>query len=257
MMGLAAVVFGAAYRDWQSAARRRRGGRAPGAGCAGGALNALLIARLDIPPLIVTLGTFSLFRGIAEGLTRGAVNYTDFPRALSRLGQGYLAASFPRSCRCSSLILAAIRRAAASIGDRPRAGTRSASARPGARYAGIPVERRIGARSICSSGLIVEPGGDRLRRASRPGEIGRRDRLRARRNHRRRPRRHVGIRRARHAVGHLLGLFALSVLRNGLHLAALPSELTGVLTGYAAGRDDRDRSAARHARRAAASSVSR
>src|SRR5881409_68165 len=31
--------------------------------------------------------------------------------------------------------------------------------------------------------------------------------------------------------GTMLGLFALSVLRNGLHLAALPSELTGVLTG--------------------------
>src|SRR5262249_27436065 len=31
--------------------------------------------------------------------------------------------------------------------------------------------------------------------------------------------------------GTVLGLFALSVLRNGLHLAALPSELTGVLTG--------------------------
>src|SRR5262249_41511104 len=32
--------------------------------------------------------------------------------------------------------------------------------------------------------------------------------------------------------GTLLGLFALSVLQNGLHLAALPSELTGVLTGF-------------------------
>jgi rhamnose transport system permease protein len=31
--------------------------------------------------------------------------------------------------------------------------------------------------------------------------------------------------------GTLIGLFALSVLRNGMHLAALPSELTGVLTG--------------------------
>jgi len=37
----------------------------------GGGLNALVIARLNFPPLIVTLGTFSLFRGIAEGLTRG------------------------------------------------------------------------------------------------------------------------------------------------------------------------------------------
>src|SRR5206468_1720905 len=31
--------------------------------------------------------------------------------------------------------------------------------------------------------------------------------------------------------GTLLGLLALSLLQNGLHLAALPSELTGVLTG--------------------------
>ena len=31
--------------------------------------------------------------------------------------------------------------------------------------------------------------------------------------------------------GTLLGLFAIAVLQNGLHLAALPSELAGVLTG--------------------------
>jgi rhamnose transport system substrate-binding protein len=64
MMGLAAVLFGAAYHDWglplPAAATV-----ALLAGCAGGALNALLVARFNIPPLIVTLGTFSLFRGIA------------------------------------------------------------------------------------------------------------------------------------------------------------------------------------------------
>src|SRR6185503_2264272 len=31
--------------------------------------------------------------------------------------------------------------------------------------------------------------------------------------------------------GAVLGLFAIAVLQNGLHLAALPSELAGVLTG--------------------------
>ena len=31
-------------------------------------LNAAAITKLNAPPLIVTLGTFSLFRGIAEGL---------------------------------------------------------------------------------------------------------------------------------------------------------------------------------------------
>ena len=40
-------------------------------GAAGGSLNALLIARLGLPPLIVTLGSFSLFRGIAEGSDAG------------------------------------------------------------------------------------------------------------------------------------------------------------------------------------------
>src|SRR6266542_211212 len=78
MMGLAAVCFGAAWRDWHWPV--------PAAamfsivlGCAGGALNALLITRLKIPPLIVTLGSFSMFRGIAEGITHGAVNYSNFP----------------------------------------------------------------------------------------------------------------------------------------------------------------------------------
>ena len=47
--------------------------------------------------------------------------------------------------------------------------------------------------------------------------------------------------------GTLLGLFALSVLQNGLQLAALPSELTGVLTGVAARDDDCHRPAARGA----------
>src|SRR5215468_4483222 len=68
MMGLAAVVFGAVWRD---------GGLPIAAavlvalllGTAGGALNAFLITRLEIPPIIVTLGSFSMFRGIAEGVT--------------------------------------------------------------------------------------------------------------------------------------------------------------------------------------------
>ena len=42
--------------------------------------------------------------------------------------------------------------------------------------------------------------------------------------------------------GTVLGLFALAVLRNGLRLAALPSELAGVLTGVLLLVDDRDRS---------------
>src|ERR1043165_9920718 len=67
MIGLSAVVLGGLWRD----------AHLPIAlaavltivvGIAGGTLNALMISRLNFPPLIVTLGTFSLFRGIAEGL---------------------------------------------------------------------------------------------------------------------------------------------------------------------------------------------
>src|SRR5262245_56331604 len=55
MMGLAAVIFGAASRDagWPTAAAAAL---ALAAGAAGGALNAIAIARLNIPPLIVTIG---------------------------------------------------------------------------------------------------------------------------------------------------------------------------------------------------------
>ena len=106
MMGLAAVVFGAAWRDWNLPV--------PAAACmalmsgiAGGGLNALLISKLRLPPLIVTLGSFWMFRGIAEGITHAAVNYTDFPKSFLALGQGYLANVIPAQVPVFFLIFAA------------------------------------------------------------------------------------------------------------------------------------------------------
>src|SRR5438445_746026 len=40
-------------------------------------------------------GSFSMFRGIAEGLTHGAVNYSGFPASFLRLGQGYIGGIVP------------------------------------------------------------------------------------------------------------------------------------------------------------------
>src|SRR5437763_11219404 len=67
LMGLAAAVFGHLWRDrgWPI------GLAAAGAltlGAAAGWLNGLFVTRLKLPALIVTLGTFSLFRGLAEGI---------------------------------------------------------------------------------------------------------------------------------------------------------------------------------------------
>src|SRR5260370_32030151 len=77
MMGLAAVSFGMLANDygfsvWTAALLTLA------AGAAGGALNALFIARFARLPLIITLGTFSLFRGLAEGMTGGARNFPGF-----------------------------------------------------------------------------------------------------------------------------------------------------------------------------------
>jgi rhamnose transport system substrate-binding protein len=228
MMGLAAVLFGAAYHEWDlplpAAATI-----ALLAGCAGGALNAVLIARFNIPPLIVTLGTFSLFRGIAEGLTRGAVNYTDFPARFLSLGQGYLWGVVPTQLLLFLAILAAytIVLHRSVVG---RAWYVIGFTADGARYAGIPVARRVGALYLLS-GLVssvaaivyVAHLGQAKSDAGSGYEL---DAITA-----------VvlggtSVFGGRGTLwGTVLGLSALSVLRNGLHLAALPSELTGVLTG--------------------------
>jgi len=86
LLGLCAVIFGQLTHDLGLSLSIAAGATVALGALAGG-LNATLIAGLRLPPLIVTLGTYSLFRGLAEALTRGAVTYSDFaPRFLS-LGQ--------------------------------------------------------------------------------------------------------------------------------------------------------------------------
>ena len=198
-------------------------------GLLGGSLNALLIARLKLPPLIVTLGTFSLFRGLAEGITGGVANYSGFPASFLFLGQGYWLGFLPPQ----TLILAAaavfyfllmhrtiIGRSLYAIGFSAE----------GARYAGIPVARQI-ALSYILSGLAASIAaviyvahlGQAKSDAGTGYELiaitavvlgG------------------TSIFGGRGTVwGTLLGLFAIVILQNGLRLAALPTELAGILTG--------------------------
>src|SRR5688572_8172811 len=76
LLGLCAILFGKLWRD--------AGLPIPVAGactlCIGalaGGLNASLITWLRLPPLIVTLGTYSLFRGLAVAITRGVDTFTN------------------------------------------------------------------------------------------------------------------------------------------------------------------------------------
>ena len=61
-----------------------------GVGALCGWLNGSLITRFKVPPLIVTLGTLSLFKGLADSITKGYTTYTGFDPSSLALGQGYL-----------------------------------------------------------------------------------------------------------------------------------------------------------------------
>ncbi len=227
MMGLSAVVLGALWRDAHLPM--------PVAivitllvGLLGGALNALMITRLNFPPLIVTLGTFSLFRGMAEGLTRGIENYSGFSSQFLFLGQGYIGA-IPTQL---FILVAAIIGGAwwlhrTSWGRSLYAIGYSAE---GARYAGLPVARRLsfiyllsGLAASLAAIIYVAHLGQAKSDAGTGYELmaitavvlgG------------------ASIFGGRGTIlGTVLGLFAIVILQNGLRLSAQPAELAGILTG--------------------------
>ncbi len=58
-------------------------------GISAGLLNGFIITKLDIPAIGVTIGTMSLYRGIAYVIL-GDKAYTKYPKSFSYFGQGYL-----------------------------------------------------------------------------------------------------------------------------------------------------------------------
>jgi rhamnose transport system permease protein len=228
LMGLSAVIFGKLWRDAHCDPWLAATGAIALGGAAGG-LNALLITRLKIPPLIVTLGSYSLFRGLAEGITRGIDNFTNFPTGFVHLGQGTFWNIIPAQLPIFLagivgfwLLLhrSTIGRALSAIGFNSE----------GARHAGIPVERRValvyilsGLSASIAAVIYVARVGQAKADAGNGYELtaitavvlggtsifGGRGSI----------------------VGTLLGLFAIKILENGLQLAALPGELGGILTG--------------------------
>lgn len=228
MMGLAAVVMGGLWRDAHLPIALAAA-IALMVGALGGSLNALMITRLGFPPLIVTLGTFSLFRGIAEGLTRGIENYSGFSPQFLFIGQGYVFGVVPTQL---FILIAAIAASAwwlhrTSYGRTIYAIGYSAD---GARYAGINVGRRLsfiyvlsGIAASLAAIIYVAHLGQAKSDAGTGYELmaitavvlgG------------------ASIFGGRGTVlGTVLGLFAIVILQNGLRLSAQPSELAGILMG--------------------------
>jgi rhamnose transport system permease protein len=58
-------------------------------GLACGIFNGLLVTRIGVPSIVITIGTMSLFRGIAQ-VTLGDQALTSFPPDFTALGQSYL-----------------------------------------------------------------------------------------------------------------------------------------------------------------------
>src|ERR1041385_7076115 len=151
LLGLCAILFGKLWRDAHLPI--------PLAivltlciGALAGGLNATLITSLRLPPLIVTLGTYSLFRGLAEAITRGADTFTNFPSSFLFLGQERLL-GLPTQAFIFIFVMIAIwllvhrttfGRSFRAIGFTPE----------GARYAGIPVKRRV-AMVYVISGIVA------------------------------------------------------------------------------------------------------
>ena len=228
MMGLAAVVMGALWRDAHLPIALAIA-VALFVGLLGGALNAVMIARLRFPPLIVTLGTFSLFRGMAEGLTRGIENYSGFSPRFLFLGQGYIGGVIPTQLFVLLVAIAGFAWWLHMTGSGRSLYAIGYSAE-GARYAGIPVARRLGFIYVlsglaASSAAVIyvahlgqaksDAGSGYELMAITAVVLG-----------------GASIFGGRGTVlGTMLGLFGIVILQNGLRLSAQPAELAGILTG--------------------------
>jgi rhamnose transport system permease protein len=227
LLGLCAILFGKLWRD-AGLSPVMAGVCTLGIGALAGGLNATLITWLRLPPLIITLGTYSLFRGLAEAVTHGADTFTNFPASFLFLGQERwlgLPAQAPIFVAVAVAIWLLVHRT--TFGRSFRA---IGFAPEGARYAGIPVERRIAVVYVLAgivAGLAAIIYTARLGQAKADAGTG------------------YELFAITAVVlggtsifggvgsvhGTLLGVAAIAVLNNGLVHARQPREVAGMLTG--------------------------
>ncbi|WFP76196.1 ABC transporter permease [Mesorhizobium sp. WSM4906] len=87
IVALASTMMGMAVQAGAGTPMLVAIGIAVGLGC--GAFNGLLVTRLGLPSIVVTIGTMSLFRGIAF-IILGDQAYKGYPASFAFFGQGYV-----------------------------------------------------------------------------------------------------------------------------------------------------------------------
>jgi rhamnose transport system permease protein len=151
LLGLCAVLFGVFTHEWQL------GWEASAAltvliGAVAGGMNALLVTVFRLPPLIVTLGTYSLFRGLAEAITQGTRTYGTFAREFLSIGDAaWLGMPLQALVLIGAAVVIGFLVHATVLGRSWRA---IGFAPEGARYATIPVQRRV-AWTYVQAGVIA------------------------------------------------------------------------------------------------------
>lgn len=227
LLGLCAVIFGKLWRD-AGFPPTLAAVTAVAAGAVGGLINGSLVTRLKLPPLIVTLGTFSLFRGVAEALTRGTDTFTNFPETFLFLGQERLL-GLPTQAWIFFLLAGT----AWLLIHRTTAGRNCCSAGfnpEGAMYAGLPLSKiqtlaYVGVGTVAGIAAVIYTA--RLGQAR--ADAGSGYELLA----------ITAVVLGGTSIfggtgtihGTLLGVAALAVLNNGLVHARQPRETAGILTG--------------------------
>jgi rhamnose transport system permease protein len=193
-----------------------------------GLLNGLFITRIGVPPLITTLATLALYRGVALGISQGRTA-RDFPEWFLQLGQGtFLDVPTQLWILFIALIISAVILSQTPFG---RSLYAIGNNELGARFSGIPVDRiklliyafsgfmaglagliftaRVsGTRSDMGTGLELDVitavvlGGTSIFGGS--GSM----------------------------VGTLIGFVLIQLLKNGLSFAGFKSDSTIVITGF-------------------------
>ena len=129
----AIIALASTAMGYAAAARRRHARRSSliglAVGLACGAFNGLLVTRLGLPSIVVTIGTMSLFRGIAY-IVLGDQAFTGYPAGFAFFGQGYVWWVFSFELVLFARPRRRLRRPAAPHQLRPHASTPSATTRP-------------------------------------------------------------------------------------------------------------------------------